>query len=66
MCSPCSAQISLFYFFVQIYWLQFDILFQDVGLQLLREGTEVRHGVRDPLCTLIILVYDLYATQMIG
>ncbi|VDL90769.1 unnamed protein product [Schistocephalus solidus] len=39
---------------------------RDVGLKLLREGAKIRDGVRDPLCTLIILVYDLYATQMIG
>nr|VZI08867.1 unnamed protein product [Spirometra erinaceieuropaei] len=39
---------------------------REVGLKLLREGSKIRDGVRDPLCTLIILVYDLYATQMIG
>ncbi|KAM3183630.1 hypothetical protein ACTXT7_009965 [Hymenolepis weldensis] len=37
---------------------------KDFGLQLLQEGSKIEHGVRDPLCALIILVYDLYATQM--
>uniref|UniRef100_A0A5K3EJ90 Tetratricopeptide repeat (TPR)-like superfamily protein n=1 Tax=Mesocestoides corti TaxID=53468 RepID=A0A5K3EJ90_MESCO len=37
---------------------------KDLGLQLLHEGRKIEHGVRDPLCALIILVYDLYATQM--
>ncbi|KAL5104378.1 Tetratricopeptide repeat protein 39B [Taenia crassiceps] len=39
---------------------------KEVGLQLLQEGSKIEHGVRDSLCALIILVYDLYATQMTG
>ncbi|EUB56265.1 Tetratricopeptide repeat protein 39B [Echinococcus granulosus] len=37
---------------------------KEVGLQLLQEGSKIEHGVRDSLCALIRLVYDLYATQM--
>ncbi|KAL5965505.1 Tetratricopeptide repeat protein 39B, partial [Taenia solium] len=36
----------------------------EVGLQLLQEGGKIEHGVRDSLCALVLLVYDLYATQM--
>nr|CDS33140.2 tetratricopeptide repeat protein 39B [Hymenolepis microstoma] len=39
---------------------------KELGLQLLWEGSKIEHGVRDPLCALILLVYDLYATQMTG
>ncbi|VDK71695.1 unnamed protein product [Dibothriocephalus latus] len=39
---------------------------REIGLKLLRDGAKIKDGVRDPLCTLIILVFDLYATQMIG
>uniref|UniRef100_A0A0R3VT10 Tetratricopeptide repeat protein 39B n=1 Tax=Taenia asiatica TaxID=60517 RepID=A0A0R3VT10_TAEAS len=39
---------------------------KEVGLQLLQEGSKIERGVRDSLCALILLVYDLYATQMTG
>ncbi|VDD79539.1 unnamed protein product [Mesocestoides corti] len=56
-----KGEPSLGYFF-----LTFFTVSQDLGLQLLHEGRKIEHGVRDPLCALIILVYDLYATQMTG
>ncbi|KAM7533182.1 hypothetical protein Aperf_G00000119735 [Anoplocephala perfoliata] len=39
---------------------------KELGLQLLREGSKIQHAVRDSLCALIILVYDLYAIQTTG
>ncbi|VDP74000.1 unnamed protein product [Schistosoma curassoni] len=36
------------------------------GLEQLRMGAGMKDSLRGPLCALLLLAYDLYATHMLG